>query len=80
MSRRKGRPMRTYLQVSRDMAAAAAREAARESLRPVIEALVLQVVEFHQHAYPECEGGCPAQEAVAEAKKALGHFRHWPLR
>jgi hypothetical protein len=75
VSRRRGRPMKTYTQVSRELAAAAAREA----LRPVVEALVLEVLESHAAHHPGCPGGCPGLNAVSEAKKALGLFRHWAL-
>lgn len=76
MSRRRGRPMRTYTAVSRELAAAAT----RESLRPVIEALVLEVLQFHRAAHPECSEGCPALVAVADAKQAVGPFKHWALK
>lgn len=76
MSRRRGRPMRTYTEVSRELAAAAA----RESLRPVIEALVLEVLQFHRAMHPECREGCPALVAIADAKRAIGPFKHWALK
>lgn len=76
MSRRRGRPMRTYTEVSRELATATA----REGLRPVIEALVLEVLQFHGATHPECREGCPALIAVADAKKAIGPFKHWALK
>lgn len=76
MSRRRGRPMRTYAEVSRELAT----QAAREGLRPVIEALVLEVLQFHSATHPDCREGCPALLAVAAAKKAIGSFKHWALK
>lgn len=76
MSRRRGRPMRTYSEVSRELAT----QAAREGLRPVIEALVLEVLQFHSATHPECREGCPALIAVTDAKKAIGPFKHWALK
>jgi hypothetical protein len=68
--------MRTYAEVSRELATAAA----REGLRPVIEALVLEVLQFHSATHPECREGCPALVAVADARKAVGLFKHWALK
>ena len=33
---------------------------------------IAEIEAFHHLAYPDCTGGCPAHEALAAARKAVG--------
>lgn len=76
MSRRRGRPMRTYTEVSRELS----QKAEQARLRPIVEGLVLELSQLHAFTHPECGSGCPSKEAIAAAREALGGFQHWALR
>lgn len=61
------REQRQYREHARALQSAAARAQVREAL----EALVLEVQQFHQHYHRDCTSGCPAHEALAKGKAAL---------
>ena len=53
------------------MGADLARRAGEERFKPALQACLLEIEQFHNAAYPKCEGGCPAHEAMDLARKAL---------
>lgn len=62
---------RLYNAQSREIFAAAV----KERLTPAHAALRLclaEIEQFHRTAYPKCEGGCPAHEAMNAARAILG--------
>lgn len=50
-------------------------KALAEAKEPALAALRLclaEIEQFHSTAYPECQGGCPAHEAMTAARAVLG--------
>ena len=61
---------RLYKSQGREIFAAAV----RERIAPAHAALrlcLLEIEQFHSAAYPKCDGGCPAHEAMAAARAEL---------
>lgn len=63
---------RTYNYLTRDLQRKAAEERAANRFRRPLELCLKEIEEFHHTAYPKCQGGCPAHEAMAAARTALG--------
>lgn len=61
-----------FNRASREFAQLAERERCVNKYEPALRLCLLEIEQFHSTAYPKCEGGCPAHQAIAEARKALG--------
>lgn len=77
-SKRSGwRAMRNrYNYLTRDLQNRAAGERAAIRYVPALEACLKEIEQFHNCAYPKCDGGCPAHAAMALARTALGQQRN----
>lgn len=42
------------------------------NLKNALRLCLAEIEQFHATAYPSCDGGCPAHEAMDAARKALG--------
>lgn len=62
---------RTHNFLTRDLQNKAAREAAENRYGKALRLCLTEIEQFHSHAYPECDGFCPAHEAMGAARKAL---------
>jgi hypothetical protein len=59
---------RTFKSLSRDLE----RKAHESRYAAALRLCLREIEQFHSTAYPDCDGGCPAHEAMAAAKAALG--------
>ncbi len=56
----------------RELQQLAERARARTRYEPALRLCLQEIEQFHSTAYPKCEGGCPAHQSIAAARKALG--------
>ncbi len=73
MSRRKsyGAGERVYNYTRDLLRFKAAKEAAENRYGAALRLCLAELEQMHAHHYPNCEGGCPAHEAINAARKAL---------
>lgn len=73
MRRRRGlrAQQATYNHLSREIAKQA-RDSRLERAHAALRLCLLEIEQFHSRAYPDCDGGCPAHEAMAAARSVLG--------
>ena len=58
---------RDYKYITREMQA----DAKKARWRHTLELCLHEIEQFHSKAYPGCDDGCPAHEAMAAARAAL---------
>lgn len=61
---------RNYKRITGEIKQAAKAERI-ESLAVALRLCLLEIEQFHNKAYPGCDGGCPAHEAMNAAREAL---------